>query len=205
VISLDKAIERARFVEALSLEAAHRSEVIQALIQLAERFSSVIDAVENEDQTQSSAATLLVKLAEQAVLIHAPDGGDGFAILSIDGHKETWPLRSKGFKRYIARLFYSEYEKTPGRQALQDGLAVIGAMAVYDGPERQIFIRVGELNGKIYIDLADDKWRAVEIGPDGWSVVDIPPVEFCRPKGMLPLPVPILSARGTLLRSRRLM
>src|SRR5207253_3622896 len=39
-------------------------------------------------------------------------------------------------------------------------------------------------------DLADEHWRAVDIGPDGWRVIGCPPVRFRRPAGMLPLPLP---------------
>ena len=42
----------------------------------------------------------------------------------------------------------------------------------------------------IYLDLADEHWRAVEIGPDGWQVTASPPVRFHRRAGILPLPVP---------------
>src|SRR5213079_2618212 len=51
-------------------------------------------------------------------------------------------------------------------------------------------VRVAEHAGHIYLDLADEHWRAVEIGPDGWRVNRSPPVRFRRPAGMLPLPVP---------------
>jgi hypothetical protein len=51
-------------------------------------------------------------------------------------------------------------------------------------------IRIAEHAGHIYLDLADEHWRAVEIGPDGWRVIGCPPVRFRRPAGMLPLPVP---------------
>ena len=44
--------------------------------------------------------------------------------------------------------------------------------------------------GRLYLDLADEHWRAVEIGPDGWRVLECPPVRFRRSPGMLPLPVP---------------
>jgi hypothetical protein len=50
--------------------------------------------------------------------------------------------------------------------------------------------RVAEHDGRIYLDLADKEWRAVQIGPDGWQVVTSPPVRFRRAAGMLPLPVP---------------
>jgi len=51
-------------------------------------------------------------------------------------------------------------------------------------------VRVAEHDGHIYLDLADEQWREVEIGPEGWRVNKFPPVRFRRPGGMLPLPVP---------------
>jgi ERF superfamily len=62
--------------------------------------------------------------------------------------------------------------------------------AQFDGPERAIHVRLAEHAGQIYLDLADDCWRAVEIGPDGWRVIGSPPVRFRRAAGMSPLPVP---------------
>jgi hypothetical protein len=47
-------------------------------------------------------ADILVDLAQSAELFHAPDG-TGFADLDINGHRETWPIRSKGFRRWLAR------------------------------------------------------------------------------------------------------
>src|SRR5262249_48649336 len=58
------------------------------------------------------------------------------------------------------------------------------------GPERVVHVRIAEHAGHIYLDLADEQWRAVDIGPDGWRVIGCPPVRFRRPAGMLPLPVP---------------
>jgi hypothetical protein len=64
------------------------------------------------------------------------------------------------------------------------------ARAQFDGPERAVHIRIAEHAGHIYLDLADEHWRAVDIGPDGWRVIGCPPVRFRRPAGMLPLPLP---------------
>ena len=58
------------------------------------------------------------------------------------------------------------------------------------GPERTVHIRTAEHAGHIYLDLADEHWRAIDIGPDGWRVIECPPVRFRRPAGMLPLPIP---------------
>jgi len=58
-----------------------------------------------------------------------------------------------------------------------------------DAPERGVNIRVAEHAGRLYLDLADEHWRAVEIGPDGWRVLERAPVRFRRSSGILPLPV----------------
>jgi hypothetical protein len=52
-------------------------------------------------------------------------------------------------------------------------------------------MRVAEQNGRLYLDLGDEQWRAVEIGSHGWRVIASPPVRFRRAAGMLPLPLPV--------------
>ena len=56
-------------------------------------------------------------------------------------------------------------------------------------------LRVGGHDGKIYLDLADQDWRVVEIDADGWRVVEDSPVRFIRRKGMRALPVPVPDGR----------
>ena len=57
-------------------------------------------------------------------------------------------------------------------------------------PDGSAHLRVAERAGSIYLDLADDQWRAVEAASDGWRVISKPPVRFRRPPGLLPLPPP---------------
>jgi hypothetical protein len=52
-------------------------------------------------------------------------------------------------------------------------------------------MRVASHQGRIYIDLADEKWQAIEVGVDGWRTIDSPPVRFQRTPTMRPLPEPI--------------
>jgi hypothetical protein len=77
------------------------------------------------------------------------------------------------------------------RSAVDEALATLAGRAQHEGAERPVFIRVGEHDGLIYLDLGDSRWRAVEVGPDGWRVVEDPPVRFIRPKGMEALPEPV--------------
>src|SRR5262249_51762944 len=91
----------------------------------------------------------------------------------------------------LARAFFDETKSAPNSDAIQSALNVIEAHAHFDGVERTVYIRVGAHDGRLYLDLADARWRAVEISKDGWRIVDHPPIAFRRAAGMLALPEPI--------------
>ena len=60
-------------------------------------------------------ADVLIKLAESAELFHAPDK-TGFADLVVNGHRETWPIRSKGFRWWLGRQFLLEEGDAKGHR-----------------------------------------------------------------------------------------
>jgi hypothetical protein len=117
-------------------------------------------------------------------------GGIAYADLITDGHRETWPIRSKRFRTWLRRCYYKATGAAAGAAAIGSALDLLEARAQFDAPERVVSIRIAEHAGYLYLDLADEHWRAVEIGPDGWRVLECPPVRFRRSLGMLPLPVP---------------
>lgn len=145
-------------------------------------------------------ADILIDLAQAAELFHAPDS-TSFADLDIHGHRETWPIRSKGFRRWLARRFFEATGGAPSSEALQSALNVIEAKAHFDAPERTVHVRVGGLDERLYLDLGDETWRAVEIDAAGWRVIDNPPVRFRRAAGMQALPAPVAGGSVEMLRS----
>ena len=158
------------------------------------RVSALDKAIAQENGATSERdlkkqADLLIEIAQTAELFHTPDG-KAFADLDINGHRETWSIRAKGFRHWLAHQFYKETGGAPSSEAYQSALNVIEAKALFDGPEREVHIRVGGLDGCIYLDLCDESWRAVKIDANGWELVDNPPVRFRRAAGMKPLPVP---------------
>lgn len=158
-------------------------------------------AEENGDAGRGpTQADILIELAQAADLFHAPDG-TGFADLDINGHRETWPIRAKGFRRWLARCFFEATQGAPSSEALQSALNVIEAKAHFDAPERIVHVRVGGLDGKLYLDLGDEAWRAVEIDAAGWRVIENPPVRFRRASGMQPLTYPVAGGSIAALRS----
>jgi hypothetical protein len=123
---------------------------------------------------------MLIHLAAGAELFHTA-AGTAFADLGIDGHRETWPVRSTRFRTWLRRRCYTATGEAPSGAAIAAALDHIEAQAQFDGPELAVHLRVAEQDDHIYLDLADASWRAVEVGS---------PVRFIRTPGMLPLPVP---------------
>jgi hypothetical protein len=142
-------------------------------------------------------AELLLRGATGAELFHTP-AGNTYATIPVGDHRETYPIKAKGFKSWLVRGFFEQYDRPPGAQALQDALGLLEARAQFDGPEMEVRVRVAEHKGAIYVDLANERWEAVEITTDGWRVVSDPPVRFRRPRGMQALPTPKKGERGRL-------
>jgi hypothetical protein len=122
-------------------------------------------------------------------LFHTPTGV-AFADLTIDGDRQTWAIRSKTFRAWLRRCHYEATGTALDAAALRSTLDLLEARALFDAPQRAVHVRIAEYAGRIYLDLADERWRAVEVGPDGWRVIGCPPVRFRRPAGILPIPAP---------------
>jgi hypothetical protein len=137
-----------------------------------------------------SSADVLLNIATVARLFHASDGTP-FADLIIDGHRETWPLRSKRFLAWLRQHYYERTWDAPSPAALNAALNVLEAQAQFDAPQRKVSVRLAEQDGLIYLDLADEFWRCIEISAAGWRIAEDPPVRFRRSAGMQPLPLPL--------------
>jgi hypothetical protein len=144
------------------------------------------------EERKPTQAELLVRCANGVNLFHTPFG-DSYASVQVRDHHETHPVKAKGFRRWLVRAYFERYDRPPGNQALQDALGLLEARAEFDGPEREVYVRVAEHAGNVYVDLANENWQVVEITPSGWRMVsgeDVP-VRFRRPRGMLALPTPL--------------
>jgi hypothetical protein len=127
-----------------------------------------------------------------------------YADLTVAGHRETWPVRSRQFRneylRYLQRLLdrligeESELASTVksglSRAAINAAIDDFETRAICSSTVRDVHVRVAEHGGAIYIDLGDLDWQVVRVTSAGWSVVESPPVRFRRTPGMQPLPMP---------------
>jgi hypothetical protein len=156
------------------------------------------------------------------VNVFVPDDGvfctpdkTAYADLIINGHRETWPVRSQEFRHHYIRflergldralagdtplealLYKAAQRKSMVNAAIED----FENRAICSALKRDVHIRVAEHQGDIYLDLGDDDWAAVRITPAGWRTVEAPPVRFIRAEGMLALPHPVRGGKVEALR-----
>ena len=131
----------------------------------------------------------LIGLTERCDLWH-DSYRTAFVTFPVNAHRENWPVRSREFRMWLSSRFFEETGAAIGGQALEDSIRILEARAVNDGPEHVPATRVGRAQDRLYLDLGDASWRAVEIDANGWHVVKHPPIKLVRSVAMRPLPEP---------------
>ena len=144
---------------------------------------------EVQREQKQSASTVLVELCCDIELFHSPEDV-AFATVVIDGCQKTFSVKSDEFARWLSRAYYLKTQSAPGKQSIQDALSVICAQAIFDGEEKEVFLRIGHHDQKLYIDLGDESWEVIEVSEHGWSVLKESPVKFRRTGQMKALPRP---------------
>jgi hypothetical protein len=144
----------------------------------------------DQSDGESAADRLIGLVLESGIELFHDPAQHGWASIRVDGHFENHPIRSRPFQLFLLRTYYRETGKSPGAQAIRATLELLEAKALFDGEESPINLRVAYHRGKLYLDLCDRAWRAVEIDAEGWRIVDRPPPRFYRTRGSRPLPAP---------------
>jgi hypothetical protein len=161
--------------------------------------------------SQATQIVTLARATEALELFHSPDGV-AFVTLPVNaqvdgGHEPdvedqrdveddqspvaTVPLRSRDMRAWLGYRFYAAYESAAGRSALDEALDQLEAIALYEGQEHPVFLRVAEHGGARYLDLGDRSGRAIEITADGWRLIDRAPIRFRRSASAAAFPEPV--------------
>jgi hypothetical protein len=128
---------------------------------------------------------------------------EAYATIERDDHREHYSIDSQDFRNWLIGEYMQLNEsnpRVPPATAVNEALAGLKARAM-KGPIKEQFVRVAGYKGKVYLDLGDVTWRAVEVDGDGWRVVERPPVPMLRYAGMEPLPTPVRGSSIEELRS----
>ena len=107
-----------------------------------------------------------------------------------------------GFSAWLRERYFQEFDGgAPNNEAFQTAIRTIAARARFQGPACEVYRRVGSEAGRLYLDLCNDAWQAIEIDATGWRLVDRPAVRFIRTRHICALPEPERGGEITALRT----
>jgi hypothetical protein len=138
---------------------------------------------ENEGEEHKAATDRLVALARGRIVeLFRDERADAFAALDAGGHVEVHPIKGGHFGSWLRRLYFEAEGKAVRAEVLRDAVATLESEALFgEGSKiRRLENRVAWHEGRIYYDMTDERWRAVEIDAGGWRIVDRPPILFRR-------------------------
>jgi hypothetical protein len=186
--ALAEGLDEARFT-ALIASATPAEDKVTTTTTPHEADANVNDAAAPTGRRRTPQRDILVALTEFVELWHDASR-TAYASFPVKGHREHWPIRSRDFRMWLSGRYYEETGSAIGGQALEDGIRILEARAVNEGPLHQSFLRVGQHAGKLYLDLCGADWLAVEVTAAGWCVIEKPPLKLLRSPSMRPLPEP---------------
>jgi len=149
-----------------------------------------------EAKPKPSARRQAVELARGCCeLWHSVGNGppQGYASFKKDDHLEHVELRTTAGRLWLSGMVYRELGDALSKADLDGALDNLEAAAIHDGLRRAVHVRVADLGDRIFLDLADDEWRVVEITAKGFRVIpgSAAPIRFRRPNGTEALPLPL--------------
>jgi hypothetical protein len=104
-------------------------------------LETCIRALAGEAVSDPTQSDLLIQFGTEGGLFHTSDG-TCFADVIVNDHRETWPVRGNGFKRWLSWRFFQQRKAAPDKEAVEKALALIEAQAYHDGPEQEVHQRV---------------------------------------------------------------
>ena len=168
-----------------------------------ERIAEALEeeAARDQPETDKVADALLKYLRQPGLLqvFHSPEG-EPFALVRIAASRksedpprhETLRIRGAPFRDWLAREAFLGGFKALGAETLQTVLNQVAAGARFGAACVPVFVRVGEHEGAIYLDLANEEREIVCATPSGWTILrtEDAPVRMIRSRGTMPLPRP---------------
>jgi DNA-directed RNA polymerase subunit M/transcription elongation factor TFIIS len=148
-----------------------------------------VKSLDNPEAKLSQADKLVLLCEQRQPVLFCDQTGAAYARVEWRGVYMTMHLRSQAFKAWLANLLWLSEQKAPGTQAVYSAINVLTAMA-NSGPKYALFNRVAPSENCFWIDMCDEKWRAIKVSANGWEIVENPPTIFKRYDHQLPLEEP---------------
>ncbi len=143
---------------------------------------------ETEENKQSE---IIINRIKKLIHLFKDDLDEAYTKIKNKDHFEIWPIRrNRNFKLWVNRIGREVLGKTPSETAVKEIMSVLEGDAIFDGKTESLYNRMAFNKKEFWLDLADEKWRAIKITPDDWEVIENPPILFKRYQHQLPQVIP---------------
>lgn len=116
----------------------------------------------------------------------------GYASFPLNGHVETWPLRSGDFRRFLTLVYYRRFGRAVRREVIAEQLEILQAKAQFDGPQLEVHVRLAPVGDDfLVLDLGGSDWSVIEVDADGWRWRPSTAARLIRPPGLQALSTPV--------------
>src|SRR5258708_1769461 len=136
-------------------------------------MAEIID-LNNEKQKRIAKQAIVEKVGSQIDLLFHDSDRMAWANVIRSGHRETFAVDSDEMRDYIRQALWTAGKEmfgeglTISRSKLAERIDMLKARALFDGPQHEVFLRVGaHRDGALFVDLCDTNWRAIRIGKFG--------------------------------------
>jgi hypothetical protein len=144
------------------------------------------------DRALMAQADRLVGLAtDHDAVFFCDQFGEPHAHVAAGAGRRTIKVRGTEFREWLARGLWEAEGRACASKALNAAVDALAGRTRFGGKRLPLECRVAPHEGAIWYDLADDTGRAVRVSPEGWAVVERPPVLFRSFNHQLPQPVPV--------------
>lgn len=104
-----------------------------------------------------------------------------YAVIPNEEHMETWQIKSSAFSEWLQGVFYKEEKRPIKADGIKQVIDILSARAKFETRKQiELYNRVASHEKGIWYDLSNEKWQAIRITVDGWSVENNPPILFER-------------------------
>ena len=106
------------------------------------------------------------------------------------GYTQYLPIHSKEYALLLQYYYFNQFWKTINKDILKQVQDTLEAEAVYNGENKEVYVRCGFSKNVIYYYLADKEESVIAIDENGYHVCNKSPIPFIRKANMLEQAMP---------------
>lgn len=182
---------------AISAGCHHNSCSEESWATLREKYEPKVNLKKTEDydnkktEEKKSHADLIIDLVmESGDIFFHDELEECYVAIKKEGNPVVYRVDERSYKSFLVKRFFKKTKKAPSKDTINQAIAVLQALALYEGGEINVSKRCTESDNCIYYDLGDKDWTFINITPKGWKLDTSGQILFIRRKNMKPQVMP---------------